>query len=180
MCGVPRSIRRCARAGRAAWLERAEARANLDLHHLLTLKVGHRRAFGSRGPAAKGAAKGSSQRNASQNPPSRGSETLAEELVGPLWRMVSNAGQQQWCGGYPCTLDGGPMGHSARSTVPHERCDQVIREDPAGAVVVRACYILAAGVERGRWATRVSWKINRLFFFHTPASRKAAKPWSYR
>jgi hypothetical protein len=30
---------------------------------------------------------------------------------------VSNAGQQQWYGGYPCTPDGGPMGHSARSTV---------------------------------------------------------------
>ena len=53
-----------------------------------------------------------------ENPASRGTETSAEELVGPPWRMVSNAGQQQWCGGYPCTLDGGPMGHSARSTVP--------------------------------------------------------------
>ena len=48
----------------------------------------------------------------------RGTETSAEELVGPPWRMVSNAGQQQWYGGYPCTPDGGPMGHSARSTVP--------------------------------------------------------------
>ena len=53
-----------------------------------------------------------------ENPASRGTETSAEELVGPPWRMVSNAGQQQWYGGYPCTLDGGPMGHSARSTVP--------------------------------------------------------------
>ena len=51
------------------------------------------------------------------NPASRGTEASAEELVGPPWRMVSNAGQQQWYGGYPCTLDGGPMGHSARSTV---------------------------------------------------------------
>ena len=42
----------------------------------------------------------------------------AEVLVGPPWRMESNAGQQQWYGGYPCTPDGGPMGHSARSTVP--------------------------------------------------------------
>ena len=51
----------------------------------------------------------------------RGTETSAEVLVGPPWRMVSNAGQQQWYGGYPCTPDGGPMGHSARSTVhpPH-------------------------------------------------------------
>ena len=48
----------------------------------------------------------------------RGTETSAEDLVGPPWRMESNAGQQQWYGGYPCTPDGGPMGHSARSTVP--------------------------------------------------------------
>ena len=53
-----------------------------------------------------------------ENPASRGTETSAEVLVGPPWRMVSNAGQQQWYGGYPCTPDGGPMGHSARSTVP--------------------------------------------------------------
>ena len=31
-----------------------------------------------------------------ENPASRGTETSAEELVGPPWRMVSNAGQQQW------------------------------------------------------------------------------------
>ena len=37
----------------------------------------------------------------------RGTETSAEDLVGPPWRMVSNAGQQQWYGGYPCTPDGG-------------------------------------------------------------------------
>ena len=48
----------------------------------------------------------------------RGTETSAEDLVGPPWRMESNVGQQQWYGGYPCTPDGGPMGHSARSTVP--------------------------------------------------------------
>ena len=48
----------------------------------------------------------------------RGTETSAEVLVGPPWRKESNAGQQQWYGGYPCTPDGGPMGHSARSTVP--------------------------------------------------------------
>ena len=48
----------------------------------------------------------------------RGTETSAEVLVGPPWRMESNVGQQQWYGGYPCTPDGGPMGHSARSTVP--------------------------------------------------------------
>ena len=48
----------------------------------------------------------------------RGTETSAEDLVGPPWRMESNAGQQQWYGGYPCTPDGGPVGHSARSTVP--------------------------------------------------------------
>ena len=48
----------------------------------------------------------------------RGTETSAEDLVGPPERMESNAGQQQWYGGYPCTPDGGPMGHSARSTVP--------------------------------------------------------------
>ena len=55
-----------------------------------------------------------------ENPASRGKpgETSAEVLVGPPWRMESNAGQQQWYGGYPCTPDGGPMGHSARSTVP--------------------------------------------------------------
>jgi hypothetical protein len=53
-----------------------------------------------------------------ENPASRGTETSAEVLVGPPRRMVSNAGQQQWYGGYPCTPDGGPMGHSARSTVP--------------------------------------------------------------
>ena len=48
----------------------------------------------------------------------RGTETSAEVLVGPPWRIAPNAGQQQWYGGYPCTPDGGPMGHSARSTVP--------------------------------------------------------------
>ena len=53
-----------------------------------------------------------------ENPASRGTETSAEDLVGPPGRMVSNAGQQQWYGGYPCTLDGGPMGHSVRSTAP--------------------------------------------------------------
>ena len=53
-----------------------------------------------------------------ENPASRGTETSAEVLVGPPRRMVSNAGQQQWYGGYPCTPDGGPMGHSARSTAP--------------------------------------------------------------
>jgi hypothetical protein len=31
-----------------------------------------------------------------ENPPSRGTETSAEVLVGPPWRMVSNAGPQQW------------------------------------------------------------------------------------
>ena len=30
------------------------------------------------------------------DPASRGTETSAEVLVGPPWRMVSNAGQQQW------------------------------------------------------------------------------------
>ena len=30
------------------------------------------------------------------NPASRGTETSAEVLVGPPWRMESNAGQQQW------------------------------------------------------------------------------------
>ena len=42
-------------------------------------------------------------------------------LVGPPWRMVFERERRstaQWYGGYPCTLDGGPMGHSARSTVP--------------------------------------------------------------
>ena len=55
-----------------------------------------------------------------ENPASRGTETPAEVLVGPPWRMVSveRRSTQQWYGGYPCTLDGGPMGHSARSTVP--------------------------------------------------------------
>ena len=32
--------------------------------------------------------------------------------------MESNAGPQQWYGGYPCTPDGGPRDPSARSTVP--------------------------------------------------------------
>ena len=32
----------------------------------------------------------------SENPASRGTETSAEVLVGPPWRMESNAGQQQW------------------------------------------------------------------------------------
>jgi hypothetical protein len=41
------------------------------------------------------------------NPANRGTETSAEVLVGPPWRMVSNAGQQQWYGGYPCTLSVG-------------------------------------------------------------------------
>ena len=36
-----------------------------------------------------------------EDPASRGTETSAEVLVGPPWRMVSNAGQQQWYGGYP-------------------------------------------------------------------------------
>jgi hypothetical protein len=31
-----------------------------------------------------------------ENPASRGTEASAEVLVGPPWRMVSNAGQQQW------------------------------------------------------------------------------------
>jgi hypothetical protein len=31
-----------------------------------------------------------------EKPASRGTETSAEVLVGPPWRMVSNAGQQQW------------------------------------------------------------------------------------
>ena len=44
-----------------------------------------------------------------EKPASRGTETSAEVLVGPRWRMVSNAGQQQWYGGYPCTPGGGPM-----------------------------------------------------------------------
>ena len=35
------------------------------------------------------------------NPASRGTETSAEVLIGPPWRMVSNAGQQQWYGVYP-------------------------------------------------------------------------------
>ena len=35
----------------------------------------------------------------------RGTETSAEVLVGPPWRMESNAGQQQWYGGDPCTPD---------------------------------------------------------------------------
>ena len=30
-----------------------------------------------------------------ENPANRGTETSAEVLVGPPWRMVSNAGQQQ-------------------------------------------------------------------------------------
>jgi hypothetical protein len=42
----------------------------------------------------------------------------AEVLVGPPWRMVSNAGQQQWYEGYPCTPDGGPMGHSPGQPFP--------------------------------------------------------------
>ena len=33
-----------------------------------------------------------------ENPASRGTETSAEVLVGPPWRMVSNAAQQQWYG----------------------------------------------------------------------------------
>ena len=38
----------------------------------------------------------------SENPASRGTETSAEVLVGPPWRMESNAGQQQWYeGGHP-------------------------------------------------------------------------------
>ena len=31
-----------------------------------------------------------------ENPASRGTETSAENLVGPPWRMESNAGQQQY------------------------------------------------------------------------------------
>jgi hypothetical protein len=31
-----------------------------------------------------------------ENPASRGTEASAECLVGPPWRMESNAGQQQW------------------------------------------------------------------------------------
>jgi hypothetical protein len=31
-----------------------------------------------------------------ENPASRGTETSAEVLVGPPWRMGPNAGQQQW------------------------------------------------------------------------------------
>ena len=49
-----------------------------------------------------------------ENPANRGTETSAEVLVGPPWRMESNAGQQQWWTRLTLTLDGGPMGHSAR------------------------------------------------------------------
>ena len=57
-----------------------------------------------------------------ENPASRGTEASAEELVGPPlgaggWSRtpvnISGTGVI-----YPCTPDGGPMGHSARSTVP--------------------------------------------------------------
>ena len=49
-----------------------------------------------------------------ENPASRGTETSAEVLVGPPWRMESNAGQQQCGTRLTLTLDSGPGGHSAR------------------------------------------------------------------
>ena len=49
-----------------------------------------------------------------ENPANRGTETSAEVLFGPPWRMESNAGQQQWYYVNAHSLDGGPMGHSAR------------------------------------------------------------------
>ena len=58
-----------------------------------------------------------------ETPASRGTETSAEELVGPPWRMVSNAGQQQ-CPGVLIS-------------------DQVIREDPA----VRSSCVRGRGTE---------------------------------
>jgi hypothetical protein len=51
------------------------------------------------------------------NSASRGTETSAEVLVGPPWRMDSNAGQQQTVERRMesnAHSDGGPMGHSAR------------------------------------------------------------------
>ena len=56
-----------------------------------------------------------------ENPANRGTETSAEVLVSPPWRMESNAGQQQWCGGVlsvytPQTA--AHVGHSVRSTAP--------------------------------------------------------------
>ena len=57
-----------------------------------------------------------------ETPASRGTETSAEELVGPPWRMVSNAGQQQ---------------------CPGVLSDQVIREDPA----VRSSCVRGRGTE---------------------------------
>jgi hypothetical protein len=41
------------------------------------------------------------------NPASRGTETSAEVLVGPPWRMESNAGQQQWYTRLTLALGGG-------------------------------------------------------------------------
>ena len=46
-------------------------------------------------PVVKPASKPSDQ-VIRENPASRGTETSAEVLVGPPWRMVSNAGPQQW------------------------------------------------------------------------------------
>ena len=48
------------------------------------------------------------------NPASRGTEKSAEDLVGPPWRMESNAGPQQWYAGRARTLDGGPKDPPAR------------------------------------------------------------------
>ena len=57
-----------------------------------------------------------------ENPASRGTDASAEVLVGPPWRMVPNAGQQQCYGGYPCMYllqaAAQARSHSARSTVP--------------------------------------------------------------
>ena len=44
----------------------------------------------------------------------RGTETSAEVLVGPPWRMESNAPVNSSGTRLTFTLDGGPMGHSAR------------------------------------------------------------------
>ena len=58
------------------------------LPYLLTLQQG--------GMKERRAAPPVSDQVTRENPASRGTETSAEVLVGPPWRMVSNAGPQQW------------------------------------------------------------------------------------
>ena len=83
----------CRSSARRGWSERAAAwRLPLRLR-LLRLARGAERASGRTGGGRT--ARVASDMVMRENPASRGTEASAEVLVGPPWRMESNAGQQQ-------------------------------------------------------------------------------------